>query len=174
MRNITPQKFLALIDREKLDSLDQEVYDGTKRFTKLCKPLLLSAATSDNYQLKLRGKLLSGGSYFSFVGNQGIIIADILNPLPDELLGVAKDSKLMKIIDNAHRSGFRTSIPLSWHNSRQMNAGLYDEAAQFDIKPPCLRVGFNCNPGEFLKRVEELATIENKIYSLYVQRARKS
>jgi len=173
MGNIKPEIFLTLISGQEFDEMDKAVYDGTKRFTEICEPSYLNAGNSGCYQLILRGKLRSG-SYFSFVGQQGTIMADILHALPDELLGVARDSELLEIIDRAKKEGFRTLIPLSWHNARQMNDGLYDGAAQFDIKPPCLRVGFNCNPDEFVKKVEKLAAIDNQMYNLYVQRARGS
>jgi len=173
MGDIKPQVLLELIDRERLDNLDKEVYDGTIRFIELCKPSHLSAATSDNYQLKYRGRLFSG-SYFSFMGQQDIIMADLLRPVPDDLLSVAEDKELMVILEEARKCGFRTSIPTTWTGARQMNNGLYEEAAQFNIKPPCLRIGTNCEPEGFIQVVENLAGIENKCYNLSVRRTQES
>ena len=172
MGNIKPQVLLDIIDRERLDDLDKTVYDGTRKFIELCKPRHLSIATSDNYQLRFMGDF--DGGYFSFMGQQGVVIADYLRPLPNELLNVANDLELMKIINEAKESSLRVSIPMTWTDARQMNHGLYNGAAQFEIKPPCLLVGANCKPEGFIQVVENLAEIYHQLNDLHVKRARES
>lgn len=171
MGEIKPSVLLDIIDRERLDDLDKVVYDGTVRFSELCEISSLSAATSDNYQLKYMGTIFMGG-FFAFMGQQGTIMADLLKPLPSELLSIVEDKEYMDIVEQAKKSGLYTTIPTDWVNARQMNNGLYDAAAQYNIKPPCLRIGKYCKPEEFMKTVEKLVKVHYQLYNLRIARTR--
>tara|TARA_Y100000310_G_C20567608_1_gene756338 strand:- start:166 stop:681 length:516 start_codon:yes stop_codon:yes gene_type:complete len=163
MGNIEPLVLMDLINRDGLDVLDQVVYDCTKKFVELTNPTLLNAVTSHQYQLKFVGKMV-GQHYFSFVGAQGKVLADYLSQLPNNLLWVAKDSTFMGHIEEAEKNPLiQAVIPMSWIYARQMNQGLYDEAAQFDIRPPCLRLMSVCDPEKMGEVIEELASTHNKI-----------
>ena len=145
MGNIRSSVLIDIIDREKLDSLDKATYDGTRKFIELCETSHLSIATSSNYQLIYRG-ILASGTYFSFMGQHGIVFADCLRLLPHDLLIAAEDEELMKLIRKIKNDGFHALVPTTWPEARQMNHGLYEGAAQFDIKPPRLRIGNSCTP----------------------------
>jgi len=173
MGNINPSILINIIDKEILDFLDRVVYDGTRRFIGLCETRHLSIATSSNYQLIYRS-LLASGTYFSFMGQQGIIFVDCLSLLPHDLLIVAEDEELMKLITEIKRGGFHALVPTTWPEARQMNHGLYEGAAQFDIKPPLLRIGTSCTPERFSEVVEYLAGINNKLEELWMKRVRES
>ena len=173
MGNITPAVLLDLVDRERLDDLDKVVYDGTRKFMELCENSRLNIGTSDDYQLKFAGVLFSR-SYFSFMGEKDVVMADLLRPLHGDLLSFVKDRELMERMSEAREKGFRTAIPTNWTEARQMNDGLYAGAAQFEIKPPCLLIGFRCKPFEFVERVQDLAKIENGFYNLGLKRSRES
>ena len=171
MGELRPKVLLDIVDRERLDDIDKVLYDGTKRFIELHEPSKLSVCNSDDYGLKVLGGLFRSG-YFSFTSHQGQMFMDYLRSLPDELLGVARDEELMGIVHEAESDGFHTSIPMTWKNARQMNDGLYEGAAQFEVTPPCLKIGMRCTQDEFYQKVENLATIVGKLETLHIKRAR--
>lgn len=175
MGDKNPLALLDLIDRERLDDLDKVVYDGTKRFVELCDASLLNAATSNNYQVKYAGQLGGRVGFFSFMGQEGIVMADYLRKLPhDDLLVVAEDEEFMRILREARNKPIYVSIPTTWSSARQMNHGLYEEAALFGIKPPCVRIGTKCEPEVFGQKVELLAEIHNQLEALRIKRVRGS
>jgi hypothetical protein len=172
MTEITPSVLFDLIDKEKLDELNRIIYDGTKKFIDLCEMSNLSISTSGTYHLHIRG-VVALRDYFSFMGYHNRIFVDILHPIADELLGVARDDKLMKIVKDAEDKHLKALIPLNWSNARQTNSGLFEGAAQFDINPPCLRIGTSCKYNEFINVVENLTTIVNGLMQHQITRSRE-
>lgn len=171
MGEVRPLALFGFIDREKLDDLDKAVYDGTAEFLRICEPSGLVIASSDNYQVRYSGRLFSG-TYFSFVGQQGRGMADILRPLQSDLLEVVEDAELIAIISKARGEGFHALVPTEWTQARQMNMGLYEDAAKFDIKPPCLRIGKWPEKEKFVEVARSLAQIEKSLSELRVRKRR--
>jgi len=154
---IKPIDLLNLIRKEELDELNRVVYNGTRRYVELVEPRLLTVGLSGDYNLKFTGAG-SGESYFSFVGVKGRVLADILIGLPNEMLRVTGDETFMGHVREAEQNPLiMASIPLDWIGARQMNQGLYEGAAQFDVKPPCLRLGAACSPKEMVGVIEDFA-----------------
>lgn len=113
--------------------------------------------------------------FFSIWGNRDEAIVDILSRLWDkDLLNVGRDRELMAIIEEAEKSGVTVSLPLEWVDARHGNMGLYDEAAQFEVKPPCFRIKKYGKAEELVKNVEIGLGVERKIFELYLTRRRKS
>ena len=152
MSNLKPLALLDLIDRGKLDDVSLAVYDGTRKFIGTHEAKNLNLTTTGTYHLKCTG-VLSEGGYFSFMGYHNAVFADYLRPLPSELLETARDDELMKIISDAERDGFQVGMPMAWIGARQMNEGLYEGAAQFEITPPCLRIGTSSKPDETVQKI---------------------
>lgn len=174
MGNINPLALLDLIgtNRERLDDLDKAVYDGTKIFLDLCEPAGLAIASSDNYQVRYSG-ILFGNTYFSFVGQQEVVMADLLRPLQHDLLEFAEEEKTLEIIRRIRGEGFHVLIPTEWTQARQMNMGLYEDAAKFNIKPPCLRIGKWQKKEKFIEVARSLANIEKELRELELKKRRE-
>jgi hypothetical protein len=171
MEYLKPAALLDRINKDGLGEFDRAVYEGTKRLVELCDPGSLFLGTSASYRLTAHGELSRG--YFSFTSHQDTIISDVLVPVERDLLLVARDAKLMEVVEEAIRKGFEAAIPTEWTACRQVNQGLYESAAQFDIEPPCLNIGNHCKePGKFVRVAEDLAEIVSRLDNLRVQRRR--
>jgi hypothetical protein len=100
------------------------------------------------------------------MGQQDVVMADYLSSLQRDLLVVSLDSEWRDILGEARSKGFHTSVPTDWAGARQMNHGLYEALAQFDIKPPCLRIGVVTKPKSFVQVVGDLSDIVSKLEKL--------
>lgn len=138
------------------------MYDGARRLVEKTDITLLAIATSLNYELKVMASAIPR-SYFCFTHHQGTTLTDYLHPIGQDLLIVTQDEEFCAIIDEAKQLGFETLIPADWASARQMNEGLYDGAAQFDIQPPCLKIGKQGDRESFIGILDNLIEFHERL-----------
>lgn len=162
-----------IIDVGKLNTLDKAVYDAAKTYASRLDAHITGMKISGALTLRVFGS--DRRSYFAFSGYQGGIYFGVLVRTPHhDMLKLATDKDYLTLVAGAAKhSSVMASIPLDWVSARHGNQGLYNEAKQFEIEPPCLALSGYCIPEEITDIVDHLAECHRILEEFEINMARR-
>ncbi|MBW2967594.1 hypothetical protein KY362_03845 [Candidatus Woesearchaeota archaeon] len=181
IQEVRPMEIFNLFDRDRLTDLDRTVFDSARAYAEQTDPSYVGIKSSANWTIRVFGAKMHS-QYFVFSGYQGgIHFASLRKVGARDYLELARDEEYLELVSQAKRelaSGFKdhryahVNIPLGWVDARHMNQGLYEEARQFEIEPPCLVMSGYAQPDEIRHVVEELVASNRRLDDLVGRRAR--
>ena len=175
IEEVKSETFFGLIDADRLKPIDKLVLEAARTYANVTEPSYMGVKTSDTWTIRVFGAQ-QNKLYFAFAGyhDQGINFGILSTLFGSDLLQVARDKEYLELIEKAEAHPQVTvRIPTTWTLARHNNQGLYDEARQFEISPPCLLLTGYCKPQEIMDVVGHLSSSYNAFKELSLERARE-